>query len=95
MRSVTVSTSSMMTRQIDAGAAVAFLTTEAYWGQWRDEADIRRQIGTAWRLVGAYDRAGAMVASPGVQRRRQCLPRRRVRAARPPRTGLGKAILGR
>jgi RimJ/RimL family protein N-acetyltransferase len=47
--------------RIDAGAAVAFLTTEAYWGQWRDEADIRRQIGTAWRLVGAYDRAGAMV----------------------------------
>ncbi len=47
--------------RIDAGAAVAFLTTEAYWGQWRDEADIRGQIAAAWRLVGAYDRSGAMV----------------------------------
>ena len=47
--------------RIDAGAAVAFLTTEAYWGRWRDEADIRGQIAAAWRVVGAYDRAGAMV----------------------------------
>ncbi len=47
--------------RVDAGAAVAFLTTEAYWGQWRGDADIRRQIATAWRVVGAYDRAGAMV----------------------------------
>jgi RimJ/RimL family protein N-acetyltransferase/GNAT superfamily N-acetyltransferase len=47
--------------RIDAGAAVAFLTTEAYWGRSRTEADIKRQIGTAWRLVGAYDRTGAMV----------------------------------
>jgi RimJ/RimL family protein N-acetyltransferase len=47
--------------RIDAGAAVAFLTTQAYWGQWRDEADIRRQLAAAWRLVGAYDRSGAMV----------------------------------
>jgi N-acetyltransferase len=47
--------------RIDAGAAVAFLTTQAYWGRWRGEADIRRQISEAWRLVGAYDQAGAMV----------------------------------
>jgi RimJ/RimL family protein N-acetyltransferase/GNAT superfamily N-acetyltransferase len=47
--------------RIDAGAAVAFLTTEAYWGRSRTEADIRSQIGAAWRLVGAYDRTGAMV----------------------------------
>ncbi len=47
--------------RIDAQAAVAFLTTEAYWGRSRTEPAIRRQIATAWRLVGAYDRTGAMV----------------------------------
>jgi RimJ/RimL family protein N-acetyltransferase len=47
--------------RIDAGAAVAFLTTEAYWGRSRTETDISRQIATAWRVVGAYDRTGAMV----------------------------------
>jgi N-acetyltransferase len=47
--------------RIDAGAAVAFLTTEAYWGRSRTETDIRRQIAAAWRVIGAYDRAGAMV----------------------------------
>jgi N-acetyltransferase len=47
--------------RIDADAAVAFLTTEAYWGRWRDEQDIKGQIATAWRVLGAYDQAGAMV----------------------------------
>ena len=47
--------------RIDPAAAVAFLTTEAYWGRWRGEADIRRQIAEAWRVVGAYDQDGAMV----------------------------------
>jgi N-acetyltransferase len=47
--------------RIDAGAAVAFLTAEAYWGRSRTETDIRRQVATAWRVVGAYDRTGAMV----------------------------------
>jgi RimJ/RimL family protein N-acetyltransferase len=47
--------------RIDAGAAVSFLTTEAYWARWRGEQDIRRQIDTAWRVLGAYDQAGAMV----------------------------------
>jgi N-acetyltransferase len=47
--------------RIDAAAAVAFLATAAYWGRWRTEPDIRRQIAAAWRLVGAYDQAGAMV----------------------------------
>jgi RimJ/RimL family protein N-acetyltransferase/GNAT superfamily N-acetyltransferase len=44
--------------RIDVAAAVAFLTTQAYWGRSRGEADIRRQIGQAWRVVGAYDLAG-------------------------------------
>jgi GNAT superfamily N-acetyltransferase len=47
--------------RVDPQAAVAFLTTEAYWGRWRDGEDIRRQIAGAWRVVGAYDRTGAMV----------------------------------
>ena len=47
--------------RIDPAAAAAFLTTEAYWGRWRAEQDIRRQIATAWRVIGAYDAAGAMV----------------------------------
>jgi hypothetical protein len=36
------------------------LTTGAYWARWRGEQDIRRQVGAAWRVVGAYDRSGAM-----------------------------------
>jgi N-acetyltransferase len=47
--------------RIDPAAAAAFLTTEAYWGRWRTEHDIRRQIATAWRVIGTYDAAGAMV----------------------------------
>jgi N-acetyltransferase len=47
--------------RIDAAAAVAFLTTEAYWARWRGEDDIRQQIAAAWRVVGAYDDTGAMV----------------------------------
>jgi N-acetyltransferase len=47
--------------RIDAAAAVSFLTTGAYWGRWRGEPDIRRQIAEACRVTGAYDAAGAMV----------------------------------
>ena len=47
--------------RVEAAAAVAFLTTLAYWGRWRGADDIKRQISEAWRVVGAYDRTGAMV----------------------------------
>ena len=47
--------------RIDPAAAVSFLTTGAYWGRWRGEQEIRRQIAAAWRIAGAYDPAGAMV----------------------------------
>jgi RimJ/RimL family protein N-acetyltransferase len=47
--------------RIDPDAAVAFLTTEAYWGRWRSPQAIKDQIRAAWRVVGAYDCAGAMV----------------------------------
>ena len=47
--------------RVDPAAAVAFLTTQAYWGRWRGEPDIRRQIAGAWRVTGAYDQSGAMI----------------------------------
>jgi N-acetyltransferase len=47
--------------RIDVSAAVAFLTTSVYWSRWRTAEDIKQQIATAWRLVGAYDAAGEMV----------------------------------
>jgi RimJ/RimL family protein N-acetyltransferase/GNAT superfamily N-acetyltransferase len=47
--------------RIDPAAAVSFLTTGAYWGRWRGEQDILRQIAGAWRVAGAYDATGAMV----------------------------------
>ena len=47
--------------RVDAEVAVAFLTTDAYWARWRGAEDIKGQIAAAWRLVGAYDRTGAMV----------------------------------
>jgi RimJ/RimL family protein N-acetyltransferase/GNAT superfamily N-acetyltransferase len=47
--------------RIDPDAAAAFLTTQAYWARWRGAEDIKEQISQAWRLVGAYDKDGAMV----------------------------------
>jgi N-acetyltransferase len=47
--------------RVDTEAAVAFLTTEAYWGKLRGAQDIKDQIAEAWRVVGAYDRTGAMI----------------------------------
>ena len=47
--------------RIDPAAAAGFLTTAAYWGRWRAEPDIRRQIAAAWRVIGVYDAVGAMV----------------------------------
>jgi N-acetyltransferase len=47
--------------RVDADAAAAFLTAEAYWGRWRGAQDIKDQIAAAWRVVGVYERAGGMV----------------------------------
>jgi GNAT superfamily N-acetyltransferase len=47
--------------RVDAGAAADFLTAQAYWARWRSREVIGRQIASAWRVVGAYDQAGAMV----------------------------------
>ncbi|HLK02026.1 MAG TPA: GNAT family N-acetyltransferase [Streptosporangiaceae bacterium] len=47
--------------RVDLDAAVAFLTTQAYWARWRTGAVIKEQVSQAARLVGAYDEDGAMV----------------------------------
>ena len=33
-----------------------FLSTQAYWGRRRTRSDVERQIRTAWRVVGCYER---------------------------------------
>ena len=48
-------------RRVDRDAVWRFLSTEAYWGLWRRRDDVERQIAGAWRVVGAYDPAGATV----------------------------------
>lgn len=46
--------------RVDVDRLVAFLTTSAYWGRWRQRGDIEAQLASAWRVVGAYG-AGGMV----------------------------------
>lgn len=40
---------------LDPDAAWAYLSTEAYWGRWRDRADFDAQVASAWRVVGCLD----------------------------------------
>ena len=48
--------------RIDLDALWEFLSTQAYWGRWRTRDDVRRQLDSAWRVVGVYERAsGRMV----------------------------------
>jgi RimJ/RimL family protein N-acetyltransferase/GNAT superfamily N-acetyltransferase len=80
--------------RIDADAAVAFLTTEAYWGRWRDATDIKGQIAAAWRLVGGYDRAGAMIGFARAFGDRGCMYLADVYVLPGHRgTGLGQALV--
>ena len=49
-------------RRIDVDVVWQFLSTEAYWNRWRTRNDVERQVHTAWRVVGVYERCGgAMV----------------------------------
>ncbi len=49
-------------RRVDRARLWRFLSTEAYWGRWRSESDVVRQLDSAWRVVAAYERAtGEMV----------------------------------
>lgn len=47
--------------RIDLDVVWQFMSTHAYWGRWRDRATIERQLAGSWRVLGAYDTAGAMV----------------------------------
>jgi GNAT superfamily N-acetyltransferase len=48
--------------RVDLDALWAFLSTEAYWGRWRDRDAVARQVASAWRVVGAYQTStGRMV----------------------------------
>lgn len=48
--------------RVDRDAIWTFLTTHAYWGQWRTRDIVERQVSGAWRVVGAYEIAtGQMV----------------------------------
>lgn len=47
-------------RRVDREVAWQFLSTEAYWGRWRERADFEAQLAASWRVVGAYH-AGALV----------------------------------
>ena len=40
--------------RVDVDALAHFLGTEAYWGLWRQRADIEAQLSSAWRMVGLY-----------------------------------------
>ncbi len=48
-------------RRVDRDAVWRYLSTEAYWARWRRREHVERQVDGAWRVVGAYDRAGATV----------------------------------
>ncbi|MDI2130847.1 GNAT family N-acetyltransferase [Yinghuangia seranimata] len=48
--------------RVDRDAVWAFLSSDAYWGRWRERTDLEHQLDASWRVVGAYRRAdGAMV----------------------------------
>lgn len=48
--------------RIDVDVVWTFMSTQAYWGRWRDRAQVERQLAGSWRIVGAYERGtGAMV----------------------------------
>lgn len=47
--------------RVDRDTVWRFLSTEAYWGRWREPEHVERQIAGAWRVVGAYDPEGGTV----------------------------------
>ena len=47
--------------RIDFDVVWGYLSTDAYWGTWRTPEQVRSQLDSAWRLVGAYDETGALV----------------------------------
>ncbi|HEY0453044.1 GNAT family N-acetyltransferase [Actinophytocola sp.] len=48
--------------RIDVDVVWQFMSTQAYWGRWRDRGQVERQLAGSWRVVGAYRAdTGAMV----------------------------------
>ncbi|MBM7772594.1 GNAT superfamily N-acetyltransferase [Actinokineospora baliensis] len=43
--------------RIDVNAVWAYLSTDAYWGQWRTREQFEAQLAGAWRVAGVYHRA--------------------------------------
>jgi GNAT superfamily N-acetyltransferase len=39
--------------RVDRSALWEFLSTEAYWGRWRERRDVEAQLDGAWRVVSA------------------------------------------
>jgi GNAT superfamily N-acetyltransferase len=40
--------------RVDRDVVWEFMSTEAYWGRFRDRAKVERQLAGAWRVVAAY-----------------------------------------
>jgi GNAT superfamily N-acetyltransferase len=40
--------------RVDIDVVWQFMSTQAYWGRWRDRDMVERQLDGAWRVVGAY-----------------------------------------
>lgn len=48
--------------RVDVDVLWRFMSTEAYWGRWRNRAQVEQQLAGAWRVVAAYRVSdGAMV----------------------------------
>ncbi len=47
--------------RVDIDVVWAFMSTQAYWGRWRDRPTVERQVRESWRVVGAYGDTGEMV----------------------------------
>lgn len=41
-------------RRVQRDVVRRWLSTEAYWGRWRGDADIDASLDGSWRVVGAY-----------------------------------------
>lgn len=41
--------------RVDLDVVWDFLSTQAYWGQWRTRAQVEQQVRNAWRVVSAVD----------------------------------------
>jgi GNAT superfamily N-acetyltransferase len=40
--------------RIDRDVVWTYLSTDAYWGKWRERRHLDRQLDTSWRVVGVY-----------------------------------------